>query len=294
MRDWKMLINSVTKKYNGSVVLKELSFNFKPGEIIGLIGSNGAGKSTLMKVIAQTIQTFYGTVKGNDDVGYLIEEPKLFKNKTGLAHLSYFSKIYGNVFNFSEYEELLKNLQLFDVLNKKVKEYSLGMQQKLGIVISLLNKPNYIVLDEPTNSMDIETSLEVLQQLKKMANEWNVGVLISSHKLEDIETICNRVLFLEKGTIFEEQQLNDKSQSVIKLVFDTSADLSAFINYQEFGRIIHSSGKTVKIETKAENAEVLQFLNQLGIRLIDFTTKKKTLRDVYINKLRGEHHDAKY
>ncbi|MEW9677741.1 ABC transporter ATP-binding protein [Lentibacillus sp. L22] len=153
-----MHVNSVTKKYNGSVVLKDLSFEFKQGEIIGLIGSNGAGKSTLMKIIAQTIQTFDGTVEGNSYVGYLIEEPKLFSNKTGLAHLSYLSKIYGNTFKLVEYEELLKGLQLFDVLNKKVKEYSLGMKQKLGIVISLLNNPSYVILDEPTNGMDIETS----------------------------------------------------------------------------------------------------------------------------------------
>ncbi|MDR9798302.1 ABC transporter ATP-binding protein [Aeribacillus pallidus] len=289
-----MRVNSITKKYSGSVVLKEISFDFKQGEIVGLVGSNGAGKSTLMKIIAQTIQTFDGSVEDNNHVGYLIEEPKLYSNKTGLAHLSYFSEIYGNKFKLSEYEELLKGLQLFDVLNKKVKEYSLGMRQKLGIVISLLNKPSYVVLDEPTNSMDIETSLEVLQQLRKIANEWNVGVLISSHKLEDIETICDRVLFLEKGTILGEQQISKRSPYILKLVFDNPTDLATFIEYQEFGSIIHSSERTIQIETTAENSEIFQFLNRLGIRLIDFTAEKKTLRNVYMSKFRGEYHEIKY
>ena len=289
-----MHVNSITKKYNGSVVLKKISFDFKRGEIIGLIGNNGAGKSTLMKIIAQTIQTFDGSVEDNSYVGYLIEEPKLFSNKTGLAHLSYFSKIYGNIFKLDEYEKLLKGLQLFDVLNKKVKEYSLGMKQKLGIVISLLNNPSYDILDEPTNSMDIETSLEVLQQLKKMANEWNVGILISSHKLEDIETVCNRVLFLEKGTIFEDQQFSSRSRYVLKLVFDNPTDLAIFTDHQEFGSVIHSSEKTIKIETGVENSEVFQLLNQLGIKLIDFTAEKKTLRNVYMKKFGGEYHDTKY
>lgn len=289
-----MHVNTITKKYSGSEVLKGISFDFKQGEIVGLIGSNGAGKSTLMKIIAQTIQKFDGSVEGNNHVGYLIEEPKLFSNKTGFAHLSYFSEIYGNVFNLSEYEELLKGLQLFDVLNKKVKEYSLGMKQKLGIVISLLNKPNYVVLDEPTNSMDIETSLEVLQQLRKMANEWNVGVLISSHKLEDIERICDRVLFLEKGTILEDQEFSEKSQYILKLVFDNPTDLATFIKYQEFGSIIYSSERSIQIETTAENTEIFQFLNELGIRLIDFSAEKKTLRNVYMSKLGGEYHDTRY
>lgn len=289
-----MQVNSIIKKYSGSEVLKGISIDFKQGEIIGLIGSNGAGKSTLMKIISQTIQTFDGTVENNNHVGYLIEEPKLYSNKTGLAHLSYFSEIYGNKFELSEYEELLKGLKLTDVLNKKVKQYSLGMRQKLGIVISLLNKPSYVVLDEPTNSMDIETSLEVLQQLRKMANEWNVGILISSHKLEDIETICDRVLFLEKGTISGEQQFSKTSQYIVKLVFDNQTDIATFIENQKFGNIIHSGEKTIQIETAAENTEIFQFLNQLGIKLIDFTAEKKTLRNVYMNKLRGENHDIKY
>ncbi|MBO3794052.1 ABC transporter ATP-binding protein [Bacillus subtilis] len=289
-----MHINSIAKKYSSSVVLKGISFDFKQGEIVGLIGSNGAGKSTLMKIIAQTIQTFDGSVEDNNHVGYLIEEPKLYSNKTGLAHLSYFSEIYGNKFKLSEYEELLKGLQLFDVLNKKVKEYSLGMRQKLGIVISLLNKPSYVILDEPTNSMDIETSLEVLQQLRKMATVRNIGILISSHKLEDIETICDRVLFIEKGTISDEQQFSKESQSILKLVFDNPTDLATFIESQEFGSIIHTSERTIQIETTAENTEIFKFLNQLKIRLIDFTAEKKTLRNVYMNKLRGEDHDTKY
>lgn len=289
-----MHVNSITKKYSDSVVLKGVTFDFKQGEIVGLIGSNGAGKSTLMKIIAQTIQTFDGSVEDNNHVGYLIEEPKLYSNKTGLAHLSYFSEIYGNKFKLSEYEELLKGLQLFDVLNKKVKEYSLGMRQKLGIVISLLNKPSYVILDEPTNSMDIETSLEVLQQLRKMATVWNIGILISSHKLEDIETICDRVLFIEKGTISDEQQFSKESQSILKLVFDNPTDLATFIESQEFGSIIHTSERTIQIETTAENTEIFKFLNQLKIRLIDFTAEKKTLRNVYMNKLRGEDHDTKY
>ncbi|WP_130860527.1 ABC transporter ATP-binding protein [Gracilibacillus phocaeensis] len=286
-----MFIDSVTKKYHGSAVLKDLSFDFKQGEIIGLIGSNGAGKSTLMKIITQTIPTYDGSVEGNHQVGYLIEEPKLFQHKTGLAHLVYFSKIFGHTFQLSEFEQLLKNLQLYDVLHKKVKQYSLGMRQKLAIVISLLNKPSYVVLDEPTNSMDIETSLEVLQQLKKMAHEWQVGILISSHKLEDIETICDRVLFLEKGTIFEDQRFNRGDQYRLKLVFKHPADVAIFSDHQELGTIIYSSERTIEMETTAENAEVFRLVNQLGIQLIDFTAEEKTLRHVYMDKFRGEHHD---
>ncbi|WP_100332581.1 ABC transporter ATP-binding protein [Bacillus xiapuensis] len=289
-----MLINKLTKRYGQSIVLKDLSLEFSQGEIVGLIGRNGAGKSTLMKIITQIIQTYDGTVADNHQVGYLIEEPKLFSNKTGLYHLTYFSGIYGNTFKLNKYEKILRNLQLFDVLNKKVKEYSLGMRQKLGIVISLLNNPNYIVLDEPTNGMDVETSFEILQELRRMADEWNVGILISSHKLEDIEAVCNRVLFIEDGTIAGEQHFSNNEQRTLTLVFENSVDLATFAMKQNVGRIIHSGDKDIQIETVAENAEIFELINRLGLRLIDFTAEKKTLRSVYMNKFRGEEHDTKY
>ena len=289
-----MLVNSITKKYGSSAVLKDLSFNFNQGEIVGLIGRNGAGKSTLMKIIAQTIQTYDGSVADNHQVGYLIEEPKLYSNRTGLFHLTYFSGIYGNTFKLNEYERLLRNLHLFDVLYKKVKEYSLGMRQKLGIVICLLNNPSYIILDEPTNGMDVETSFEVLQELRRMADERNVGILISSHKLEDIEAICNRVLFLENGKIAGEQHFIKNEPRILTLVFESSADLAAFVLKQHLGSVIHSGDKDIQIETAAENVEIFEVVNRLGIRLLDFTAEKKTLRSVYMNKFRGEYHDTQY
>lgn len=289
-----MLVNSITKKYSGSVILKDLSLELNQAEVVGLIGRNGAGKSTLMKIIAQTIQTYDGSIADNHQVGYLIEEPKLFSNKTGLFHLTYFSGIYGNTFKLNEYEELLRNLQLFDVLNKKVKEYSLGMRQKLGIVISLLNNPSYIVLDEPTNGMDVETSFVVLQELRRMADEWNVGILISSHKLEDIEAICDRVLFLEDGTIADEQHFIKNKQRTLTLVFENSVDLATFAMKQHFGSIIHSGDNDIQIETVVENAEIFEMINRLGVRLIDFAAEKKTLRSVYMKKFRGEYHDTQH
>lgn len=289
-----MLINNLTKQYGSSTVLHDLSLELHPGEIVGLVGRNGAGKSTLMRIIAQTVQTYKGSVADNLQVGYLIEEPKLFSNKTGLFHLTYFSGIYGNTFKLSDYEELLRNLHLFVVLNKKVKEYSLGMRQKLGIVISLLNNPSYIVLDEPTNGMDVETSFEVLQELRKMADERNVGILISSHKLEDIEAVCDRVLFIEDGAIAAEQNFLQEEQRMIRLVFHNPDDLAEFTSEQHFGRVIYSGDKDIQFETAAENAEIFHMLNRLGIQLTDFTAEKKTLRSVYMNKFRGENHDHQY
>ncbi|HDA1964757.1 TPA: ABC transporter ATP-binding protein, partial [Staphylococcus aureus] len=200
-----MILKSISKSYGNEQVLDELSLTLNKNEVVGLIGRNGAGKSTLMKIITQLDKSFTGSIEGNEDIGYLIEEPKLYNNKTGLEHLKYFSSIYNNNFDLKLYNEFLQNLQMLDVLNRKVKKYSLGMKQKLGILISILNNPSFIILDEPTNSMDIETSSELLKELKKIAQKQNIGILISSHKLEDIENVCDRFLFLKDGKISREE-----------------------------------------------------------------------------------------
>lgn len=192
-----MVVNYVSKKYGSKQVLDNISLNIKKGEVVGLVGNNGAGKSTLMKILSQTQPVFEGQIDEKCKVGYFIENPKLFEKKTGIWNLRYFSSIYGERFNIEKYNVFFEEIGIRDVLNKKVKTYSLGMKEKLGVAISLLNNPEFVILDEPTNGMDIESSLSFLENIRKFANKQHVGFLISSHKLEDIDQICDRVLFLD-------------------------------------------------------------------------------------------------
>ena len=286
-----MLLHSVTKSYHDHLVLDGISFEFTKGQLIGLVGKNGAGKSTLMKILAQTIQDFEGTLTNAQRVGYLIEEPKLYNAKTGRAHLKYFSEIYGNSFYFSEYEELLKGLRLKEVLDKKVREYSLGMKQKLSIMLSLLNSPDYVILDEPTNGMDIETSMEVLLHLKTLAKERNIGILISSHKLEDIESICSRVLFLEDGQLHEET-LHETAYSLVTLQVATRSESDVFQRSQQIGKVLRAHETTFELQTRKTTQEIFKELQNLGIQLVDFSTEKQTLRSVYMKKSGGAKHGA--
>ena len=245
-----MNIDKVSKFYKNTSALDNISFNFEKGEIIGLVGRNGAGKSTLMKIISENILDFNGSITRSSSVGYLIEDPKLIENMTGLEHLVYFSRIYGNTFDINEFKDLLVNLNLYQVLKQKVKEYSLGMKQKLAVVISILNSPDYVVLDEPTNGMDIESSYEVLNALKKLAIETNLGILISSHKLEDIEIICDKILFLEKGILIGEETINQSSQNLIQIIFSNNNDLNMFINKQKLGNVFNVTQDTLTLQTK--------------------------------------------
>ncbi|EGO9217598.1 ABC transporter ATP-binding protein, partial [Enterococcus faecalis] len=266
--------------------------NFKKGEIIGLVGRNGAGKSTLMKIITENILNFNGSIMRNSSIGYLIEEPKLIASMSGLEHLIYFSRIYGNKFDINEFKDLLVSLNLYQILNKKVREYSLGMKQKLAVVISILNYPDYVVLDEPTNGMDVESSYEMLNALKKLAIKTDLGILISSHKLEDIEIICDRILFLENGVLIGEETINQSSQNIIKIIFSNNDDLTMFINKQELGNIYNVTQDTLTLQTSLNSSDVFTLLEELNIFIIDCHTEKNTLRNIYLDKFGGEKNEV--
>lgn len=283
-----MNINEVSKFYKNTNALDNISFDFEKGEVIGLVGRNGAGKSTLMKIITKNILNFNGSITINSSVGYLIEDPKLIANMSGLEHLVYFSTIYGNKFDINDFKDLLVSLDLYQILNKKVKEYSLGMKQKLAVVISILNSPDYVVLDEPTNGMDVESSYEILNVLKKLAMETNLGILISSHKLEDIEVICDRILFLENGILIGEEKISQSSQNLIQIIFSNNDDLNMFINKQELGNIFNVTQDTLTLQTNLNSSEVFRLLNELNIFIIDCHTEKNTLRNIYLDKFGGE------
>ncbi|WP_339099730.1 ABC transporter ATP-binding protein [Candidatus Enterococcus lemimoniae] len=283
-----MNINEVSKFYKNTNALDNISFDFEKGEIIGLVGRNGAGKSTLMKIITKNILSFNGSITINSSVGYLIEDPKLIANMSGLEHLVYFSTIYGNKFDINDFKDLLVSLDLYQILNQKVKEYSLGMKQKLAVVISILNSPDYVVLDEPTNGMDVESSYEILNVLKKLAMETNLGILISSHKLEDIEVICDRILFLENGILIGEEKISQSSQNLIQIIFSNNDDLNMFINKQELGNVFNVTQDTLTLQTNLNSSEVFRLLNELNIFIIDCHTEKNTLRNIYLDKFGGE------
>lgn len=289
-----MILKSISKSYGNEKVLDELSLTLNKNEVVGLIGRNGVGKSTLMKIITQLDKNFTGSIEGNEDIGYLIEEPKLYNNKTGIEHLKYFSSIYNNNFDLEQYNEFLQNLQMLDVLNRKVKKYSLGMKQKLGILISTLNNPSFIILDEPTNSMDIETSSEVLKELKSISQKQNIGILISSHKLEDIEDICDRFLFLKDGKISREETKSSKNTNIINLVFINEYDLQKFSNTQKFGQIIANDSNTLKLQTKHNINSILQHINDFNLQISDIFSEKQTLRDIYIKESGGSKIETKY
>ncbi len=213
-------IRNVSKSINGKKILKNISFDAYEGEIIGLVGPNGAGKSTLMKIMTGLYsydegEIFYYEYNLKDDfekclsmVGTLIESPDLYKNLSGKNNLKIFKSMFKDI-DEEQIKEIVRIVELEKYLGKKVKTYSLGMKERLGIATALINKPKILILDEPTNGLDPIGIKKILGILKNMKD---TTIIISSHMLSEIEGLCNKIVFINNGEIINIKHLDNDVQ----------------------------------------------------------------------------------
>lgn len=287
-----MKITNITKKYKDNTVLDHLNFSFDSSHIVGLIGKNGVGKTTIMKIMNGNIVNFKGKVDfdQNQKIGYLIEYPKLYQDLSGLKNLKNFSNILGVKFDKDYANKIIKAFDMESYINKRVKKYSLGMKQKLAIAVSLINKPHYLILDEPTNGMDPDGSIDVLNTIKDITNEFNMRVLISSHKLEDIELICDRAVFLRDGKFVEDIDMkNTSSQEYTSISFNENDVEKAKHHLSSKSYDSIKKNGNILIIPKLDNYQnLLKDLANINIFPTKIEDKISTLRDTYFNINKGE------
>ena len=204
---------NLCKSYGNHLVLDDISFSIRENEIVGFIGPNGAGKSTLMKCLCGLIHMDSGnvTICGHDiqsqrekalsHQASLIESPGLFFNMTGYENLEIFASL-KNV-SKDKLQQMADYTRIADYLKKPVSSYSLGMKQRLALSIALLSSPQFLMLDEPMNGLDPSGVFELRKELRKMVDEYGMSLLISSHQLNEIEKIADRIIYIENGKIKE-------------------------------------------------------------------------------------------
>ncbi len=200
-------LNNVTKKYfiNKSKeyqkVLDKINFSINKGEIIGFIGANGSGKSTTIRAILGLIKIQVGAITRNTkSIGYLPEKTKLYKELTGREFLSFISSLSSNSLKRSSVIDLLEKLDIQKDQEKRIKNYSKGMIQKLGFVSSLINDPELIILDEPLSGVDINAR-ETIKDIIKEFSRRDKSFLITSHNMQDIADLSHRIIKIVKGKI---------------------------------------------------------------------------------------------
>ncbi|KRG12254.1 ABC transporter ATP-binding protein [Lederbergia galactosidilytica] len=205
-------IENISKKYDDTVVLHDISFCLKPG-VYGLLGSNGSGKTTLFRIICGVLKQSAGTVKYNHDdiqtnpdafrsvLGFLPQDFSYYPNFTGMKFMLYIAALKGINKNFAKKRcvELLKLVGLDDVKNKKIKKYSGGMKQRLGIAQAMINDPEILILDEPTVGLDPKERVRFRNLISSFSE--NKIVILSTHIVSDVEYIADEILVLNQGKL---------------------------------------------------------------------------------------------
>ncbi|MBL7574086.1 phenol-soluble modulin export ABC transporter ATP-binding protein PmtC [Staphylococcus saccharolyticus] len=283
-----MKLEHITKRYGQNTVIDDINFDFGNSQIVGLIGKNGVGKTTLMKVMNNNIINYQGKVDlpKNENVGYLIEHPKLYDNKTGLYNLKLFAQVLGKGFDKEYADNIIDAFGMRSYVKKKVKKYSMGMKQKLAIAVSLMNKPKYLILDEPTNGMDPDGSIDVLKTIQSLVQQLDMKILISSHKLEDIELICDRAVFLRDGNFVQDVNMKDggpEDSTILTLEQDDyNKALECLTEHYKVQQSQKDAGE-IMIKAQRDYRELLKALSKQDIFPKYIETRKSSLRDTYFN-----------
>lgn len=244
--DYVLSTENLCKQYSKHLAVDNVSLHIKRGEIYGFIGRNGAGKTTFMKMICGLAVPTNGEIelfgaKGSDinmhkaRIGSLIEAPGIFPNMSGINNIK--CKCYAlGIYKKGYAEHLLETAGLKDAAKKKVKKYSLGMKQRLGIAMALVGGPDLLILDEPINGLDPQGIAEVRDMILKFRNERDMTIMISSHILEELYKIADTFGIINNGKLVQElsrEELSAKCSDYIEIIVNDSA--KACTNIEKLG-----------------------------------------------------------
>ena len=297
--------NNLEKKYKNFKAISDLNIHVKKGAIYGLIGKNGAGKTTLIRLICGLQNPTRGTysifgVKNTDKttlrererIGAIVETPSIYVNMSAKDNLLEQFKLIG-LPNTEAIDELLKLVGLENTGNKKAKNFSLGMKQRLGIAIALVNNPDLLILDEPINGLDPEGIIEIRELILKLNKKKKITILISSHYLDELSKIATDYGFVDNGGIIKEissEELNKKMEHKIELKV---TDIKKFSKYFEKNKIIYEviDDNTINVYGKINLSKFINDLSKNDLVADEVHEKEETLENYYMNLIGGAKND---
>ena len=290
------------KRIGLKTIVEDISFDMHEGEIIGLLGPNGSGKTTIMRMLVGLTKTTkgevycfekplgLGKVKMLKEVGAMIETPEFYNYMSGWSNLKQMARVCGKKVSRARMKELVEFVGLSKVIRKKVKTYSLGMRQRLGLAQALLNDPKILILDEPVNGLDPQGVQDFRNKLKEIAST-GVSILISSHLLDEIEKVSDRVIVIEKGRIIADDKLDNLvADETIKTLISTYDVEKAEILVRELGirYELTKEGFIFENISREDKARVITYLVTNNVELDSVRELTTSLEDRFLQITGGE------
>lgn len=288
-------VTNLNKSFKDFQAVKDLSFSVNQGDIYGFLGPNGAGKSTTLRMILGLIYPTSGTIhfKGEEitansraylaHMGALIERPDFYTNLSAYNNLSLFAQLSKIPDRENRIQEVLREVKLEDRQKTKVKAYSQGMKQRLGIAQALLHKPDLIILDEPSNGLDPQGQADMRELILRISKEMNITVILSSHILSEIEQIANRMLIISHGAKLREggvKELMAAEQMSVDIKSDNKEAVLLFLQNSGFDCDMHDDYVRAKCE-ESKIPELTKKIVDAGFSIYE-VKQLRTLEEYFI------------
>lgn len=299
--DMSIIVENITKFYGLQKALNNVSFTIRPGEIGGFIGPNGAGKSTLMKIITGYIAPYSGFVKADkynvqNDVlhirkilGYLPEHNPLYMDMYVREYLAYVAGIY-KLRKKSAFlvDKVIEETGIGKEANKKISMLSKGYRQRVGLAQAILHDPKILILDEPTSGLDPNQIIEIRELISRLGKEKTV--LLSTHIMQEVEAICDRIIIIDKGKIVADDSAENmlkneenKTQTII-VEFDTPVEDKELMQIEDVNKVVRHDKNTFLLQSafdKDIRADVFAFAVKKKISVLSLQKKEKRLEEVF-------------
>ncbi len=297
-------LQDVTKVIGKRTIIDRVSFDVHPGEVFGFLGPNGSGKTTTIRMIVGLMGMTSGDIqiaghsiktefpKAIVQVGAIVENPEMYKFLTGYQNLLHYARMNPSITK-DRIDEVIKLVGLQGRIHDKVKKYSLGMRQRLGVAQAVMHRPKLLVLDEPTNGLDPAGIRELRDYLRQIAREEGVAVLVSSHLLSEMELMCDRVAILQSGQIIDVRSIRGEeadgdTPAASEVLFDVDhPDAAIGILEGAYDAKVAEGTLSITADRNAI-AATNRRLVEAGINVYGIRVKTKSLEDQFLEMTRSE------
>ncbi|MDR1465179.1 MAG: ABC transporter ATP-binding protein [Oscillospiraceae bacterium] len=291
-------ISRLSKKFGSRWVVRDVSFSVNAGEVFGFLGPNGAGKTTVIKMIMGFLTPDAGRIQINgfdnirqyekamERIGGIVENPEMYKEFSGRQNLVMYARLHGKT-AAARIDEVVRLVGMEQRIGEKLRKYSLGMKQRVGVAQALLHRPNVLILDEPTNGLDPAGVRDLRDILKRLAHEQGVAVLVSSHMLAEMELMCDRVGIIENGVLRGVMDIGALlreagGEEVYRYEIDDVPKALALLGEVWGGSIRSSDNRSVVLALPRAQVPAVSRLLAAEVGLLGLAPQQKSLEDAFI------------
>lgn len=300
MSDITLSVQGLRKVIGKREIIQDLNFELKRGEVFGFLGPNGAGKTTTIRMLVGLIKPTAGSIhicgfdlnkqfpEAMDKMGCIVENPELYTYLSGWRNLQYFARMMDGV-DESRMTEVVRLVGLDARIHDKVKTYSLGMRQRLGIAQALLGRPKLLILDEPTNGLDPSGIREMREFIRYLAEHEGLSVLVSSHLLSEIQLMCDRVAIISKGRVVRVDTVKNLLAHQERVNWRLSPVAQGIEVLRRLTDSVETEGELVKTSyVEQEVGRWNQALVEAGVTVMEMSRKLPSLEVLFLELTGGE------